>query len=463
MQPKHDIKSSATLCGRTIPVVHSGFLSRFFPCYFRLPANITPRHLKRCYLSVALIMCLGGGNIYSQAIARFTVHRVSNRIETPVSIDLDAITYAADSDLVFQQVVGNKKISVPFQVEHGYHRFLWWTLKREGSAPQETQVYELSKGKQVKAGEFPVKVVNQDGALQITDEGKKVLQYNFNTVYPPEGVDTVFKRSGFIHPLWSPDGHVLTRINPPDHRHHVGIWNPWTEVQFEGKEVDFWNLVRKQGTVRFAKFISKTEGPVYGGFKALQEHVVFEDTLMRAEKVALDEVWDIKVYNIGAKMWLWDFTSILNCATADSVILKEYRYGGFGFRATHDWNDQNSRVLTSEGKTRKDADASRARWCMIDGEVGGGHSGILFMDYPANYNFPEPMRVWPEKMNGRGDVFFSFSPTRNMSWALMPDKRYVLKYRMLVYDGTISPELAEDTWKSFGHPPEITITKLKSN
>ncbi|MEO8416238.1 MAG: PmoA family protein [Ginsengibacter sp.] len=399
-------------------------------------------------------------NIFAQGIARLTIHNVSDSIGEPVNIDLDALTYVADSSLVLYQLFGDKKVPVPFQVEHGYHRFLWWLAKKDGDV-QETQVYVLTRGHGDKIKEFPIKVENQGGDLLLTGQGKKVLQYNFQTVYPPEGVDTVYKRSGFIHPLWSPDGHVLTQINPPDHRHHVGIWNPWTEVSFEGKDVDFWNLVKKQGTVRFAKFISKTEGPVYGGFRALQEHVAFDDTLMNKEKVALDEVWDIRVYNVGNKMWLWDFTSELNCATDDSVILKEYRYGGFGFRATHDWNNQNSKVLTSEGKTRKDADATRARWCMIDGDVTGGHSGILFMDYPTNYNFPEPMRVWPENMNGRGDVFFSFSPTRNMDWPLAPYKRYVLKYRMLVYDGTISPGLAENTWNSFSHPPQVTISKLK--
>ena len=413
-------------------------------------------------LFFTLLASVSCSNSFAQAIARFTLNKVNNSIAAPVNIDLGALTYIADSSLVLNQLIGNKKIPVAFQVEHGYHRFLWWMVKKTGTAANQTQIYELAKGDSPKSSDHPIKVANHDGALQITDHGKKVLQYNFNTVYPPAGVDTVFKRSGFIHPLWSPDGHVLTRINPPDHWHHVGIWNPWTEVAFEGKEVDFWNLVKKQGTVRFAKFISKTEGPVFGGFKALQEHVVFADTTMKKEKVALDEVWDIRVYNVGNGMWLWDFTSNLNGATPNPVTLKEYRYGGFGFRAAHDWNNQNSKVLTSEGKTRKDADASRARWCMIDGAMDdGGHTGILFMGYPANYNFPEPMRVWPENMNGRGDVFFSFSPTRNMDWPLAPDKNYVLKYRMLVYDGTISPEIAEKTWESFAHPPHITITKTK--
>jgi len=153
-------------------------------------------------------------NTFAQPIARLTLHSVNNSIETPVYIDLDALTDVADSSLVLQQVFGNKKKPVSFQLEHGYHRFLWWMVKREGAAVQQTQVYELGKGKQAKTGRSSMKVVNQDGTLLLTDHGKKVLQYNFKTVYPADGVDTVYKRSGFIHPLWSPDGNILTRINP---------------------------------------------------------------------------------------------------------------------------------------------------------------------------------------------------------------------------------------------------------
>lgn len=403
-----------------------------------------------------MILWIGMNSVSAQMIARLTLSQVKNNITTPVFIDLDTLTSLPDSSLVLYKVMGKTKAAVPFQIENNYHRFLWWTVKEDPNANR--QIYELWKGNRQETKMYPVQVSKKDGQLIITENGRNVLQYNCKTVYPPEGVDTIFKRSGFIHPLWSPAGHVLTRINPPDHHHHVGIWNPWTKVLFQGKVVDFWNLVKGEGTVRFVDFISKTEGPVYGGFKALQKHVVLNDP--KGEKTALDEVWDIRVYNIGSKMWLWDFTSILNCATTDPVILEEYRYGGFGFRATGNWNNQNSKILTSEGKTRKEADATRARWCMIDGAVGGGHSGILFMDCPTNYNFPEPMRVWPVNANGRGDVFFSFSPTRDMDWPLYPDKSYVLKYRILVYEGTISPELAENTWKSFAHPPKIAVKKM---
>ncbi len=60
--------------------------------------------------------------------------------------------------------------------------------------------------------------------LTLRQKEQQILSYRFGTMYPPEGVDPLFKRSGFIHPLWSPGGEVLTRVQAPDHYHHYGIW-----------------------------------------------------------------------------------------------------------------------------------------------------------------------------------------------------------------------------------------------
>ncbi len=386
---------------------------------------------------------------------RVATLRVPNTNATgPVYIDLDQISDLPDSLLSLTEVKGNHRTSVPFQIEHGYHRFIWWS-------PKSGVAYELEKVSRPVAYNADVLVKEENGAMIVENKDKPLLQYNYKTAYPPPGVDTVFKRSGFIHPLWSPSGNILTRLSPPDHYHHFGLWNPWTKVLFEGKEVDFWNLVKKQGTVRFSSFLSRQQGPIFAGFRTLQKHVVLNDST--GEKTALNEVWDVRAFPVSDKSWILDFTSVLTCATDSPVILQEYRYGGFGFRATEDWNDNNSKILTSANKTRKDADASAARWCMIDGDMRKGHSGILFMSYPSNYNYPEPMRVWPEKMNKRGDVFFSFSPTRNKDWPLQPGKSYVLKYRMLVYEGSISAEQAEAAWKDFAQPPRVMVINTVKN
>jgi hypothetical protein len=137
-----------------------------------------------------------------------------------------------------------------------------------------------------------------------------------------------------------------------------------------------------------------------------------------------------------------------------------YRYaGGIGFRATGEWNNKNSTVLTSEGLTRKDADGSRARWADINGAFKEkGNSGITFFSHPSNRDYPEPMRVWPENQNGVGDVYFEFCPTRHNDWELSPGNTYRLKYRMLVYDGKIDQPTADRLWNDFAYPPAIRVS-----
>src|SRR5689334_19320304 len=134
-----------------------------------------------------------------------------------------------------------------------------------------------------------------DSVLTISSGDHKLLVYNFNTVYPPKGIDTNYKRSGFIHPLYTPHGQMLTRIQPPDHYHHYGIWNAWTHTVFEKDTVDFWNIKGHQGTVRFVKFTERYFGTEFAEFTALLEHVAFKKD--GTEKVALNEWQTVRVYN----------------------------------------------------------------------------------------------------------------------------------------------------------------------
>ena len=374
----------------------------------------------------------------------------------PLKQDLDAITFLPDSVLQLFEIRAAGRVAVPFQISHDQGRSLHWVLASQPGAMRKT--FELVKGKAPQpAGS--IKPQRADGALTIKNGTANLLQYHFATVYPPAGVDTVYRRSGFIHPLWSPGGQELTRINAPDHYHHWGLWNPWTETFFEGDSVDFWNLARRQGTVRFANFLSITSGPAFAEYKALHEHVVYKK--QSPEKVAIHEVQTVRVYPPAAdqKYYLMDITVQLNCATDSPVVLLEYRYGGLGIRATEAWNKDNSQVLTSEGKTRKNADGSTARWCMVQGAVQNAHAGLVMLSHPVNYNHPEPLRVWPENMNGRGDVFLNFSPTKNRSWKLEPGKTYLLKYRFAVFNDPFSKEQAEAAWQAFANPPEVVVRK----
>jgi len=396
-------------------------------------------------------------------VAKLSVEASSlKRSGTPVSVSLDGLDYNTDKGaLRLFELKEKTRAEVSCQLEAGNSPRLWWILEGETPANSERK-FILIKDSTFIAKNLITTELNSR-VLVIKHDKEKVMQYNVAEVYPPDTVSEIFKRSAFIHPLWSPSGNVMTRIDAPDHWHHRGIWNPWTKTQFEGHHTDFWNLAGGEGTVRFAGFNSLISGPVFGGFKARQEHVDFQ--CKGGYKVAMNEVWDVRVWNVGSygdvMVWLWDLTSTLNCASSSPITLEAYRYGGgIGYRATDEWNAKNSWVMTSEGKARKDADGTRARWCDVGGEFAGkGTSGIVFMSHPSNREYPEPMRVWPENQNGHGDLFFEFCPIRDKSWVLKSGNDYVLRYRMLVYDGKIDPKTAEQIWNDFSHPPVVRIDK----
>lgn len=288
----------------------------------------------------------------------------------------------------------------------------------------------------------------EEGILKLYEKGHYILGYQYTIKYPPAGIDSVYGRAGFIHPLNTLSGKTLTRIQPPDHYHHYGIWNPWTRVEYKSKVYDLWNLKDKQGTVKHIKFNKVYDKKGMAGFNAKHAHIVYPTP---TEEVAvLNEDWEVKVLPIDDKKYSCDINSTLEVVGKDTVTLKEYRYAGLGFRATEQWTNKNSSVVTSSGKDRTNADGSLERWVMVEGTVDGAQAGILFLSHPENFNHPEPIRIWPPLENkGRGDVFVNFAPTKNKDWTLAPDKKYQLKYRLVIFDDTLTIDEAEKLWQAY--------------
>ncbi|MCF3111463.1 PmoA family protein [Niabella sp. CC-SYL272] len=411
---------------------------------------------KKILYLLAFTVWAGGSPLHAQRISSWQVKTSGNEtFSIPVSVDLDAITTEAGSNLQLLETTSGKKTAVPFQVAPGNGRRLYWMLE---PGRQKLRSFELVKTTESQSAAGSLQTDLENGAVTIRYGNKNFLRYHSETVYPPKGIDTAYKRSGFIHPLWTPNGEELTRINAPDHYHHWGMWNPWTHVLFEKDTVDFWNLRDRKGTVRFAGFGALVNGPVYSGYEALHQHIVFKKD--GTEKNALNELQTVRIYRPDDRnnnYYIMDVTVQLSCAGASPVKLLEYRYGGLGIRATAEWNKDNSVIFTSEGKDRKAADGSTARWCVAQGQLHQQYGGLEMMSHPANYNYPEPLRVWPENMNNRGDVFLNLSPTKNKDWLLEPGKEYLLRYRFLVFNNRLPKEQAEEAWQAFAHPPKITF------
>jgi hypothetical protein len=224
--------------------------------------------------------------------------------------------------------------------------------------------------------------------------------------------------------------------------------------------VDFWNLGEGQGTVLFKNFSDTFNGQVFSGFTAIQEHIDLKTE--DSPQVAIEEKLEVKIWELNNKdRYIMDYTSSFSSPLKNGILLEAYRYGGgIGMRFTERWHKDNSKVLTSEGKDRISADGTNAKWAIVSGETsnGIGTNGILFLSHSDNRMHPEPMRVWPIDGNGgRGDMFFEFCPIRHEPWEIRPNQGYQLKYRMVVFEGELSPEEAEAYWKDFVEHTHLEI------
>jgi hypothetical protein len=386
-----------------------------------------------------------------------------DRENTLVQLRLDQLNAdIANQELALFEIRKKEEIPVESQVDMNDGPKLFWILNQKLPKGEAREyVLKLIPAK-TRLANSAIQVINTNGNLIIKSEGKNVLQYNFHPTPLPKGVSDIYDRAGYIHPLWSPAGEVLTRIQPPDHYHHVGIWNPWTQTEFKGKVIDYWNLNKAEGTIRPAIITSMTANDLYGGFKAIHEHVDLNGATKKGYEISLREEWNVRAWKLEKNAWVIDFISTMNCATDSIFKILEYRYQGFGFRATEKWDDKTASILTSEGKSKADGNGTRARWCNVNGVSDAGTSGVLFITHPANFNYPEPIRIWPEGTNnGVENVFFNFNPAMDRDWVLRPGTDYQLKYRMYVYDGKIDAAYAEKLWRDFAYPPQVSINLIQ--
>lgn len=363
----------------------------------------------------------------------------------PLSIDLGEL----DSETI---ALFNGDEIVPFDVDPVAKK-LWFIHNKDRTGDY---TIKIQSGPSTVSKTYSA--VKKDGDLVLKRDKSSLVGYRYGMHYPPKGVDSIFKKSGFIHPIITPKGDTLTRINPPDHWHHYGIWGPWTHTRIDTTRVDFWNLGDGQGTVLFKEFQSTTNGAVSAGFNAVQEHLDYKT--QPQPQVALNENLQVKLWDLGREdRYMLDYTSTFTTPLEDGILFEAYRYGGgLGMRFTERWHKDNCQVLTSEGEDRLTADGTNAKWAIVSGASsdGKGTNGILFLSNPNNRMHPEPMRVWPIDGNGgRGDMFFEFCPIRHEEWQIEPNKSYELKYRMIVFEGTLSKEEAEAYWQSFANPLEL--------
>jgi len=291
-----------------------------------------------------------------------------------------------------------------------------------------------------------IEVTEDDDTIKILDGTNVLLVYHKSEVLPPKGSDPSYKRSAFIHPLKSPKGAIVTSIHPDDHIHHVGLWSAWVNTSHGSKKIDFWNLKKEEGTVRYKKTISLNQESDNKGFTVSQEHVSINKE--KKPTTIIDETFSIRVVK-AKKAYLIDYVSEQKNITSLNLELPAYRYGGpIAYRGPTNWNNANSQVLTSENKNRSNGHATRGKWCAFSGPTDIGDALVAILCHPANHDAPQRMRIWPPSSHD-GAIFFNYVPAQENSWKLAPKKLNKFRYKIIVSDSKMDKEMIESVWLKY--------------
>jgi hypothetical protein len=371
-----------------------------------------------------------------------------DRHDVAVSVPLDVP--AADLGFLAVAEVDRPDVPVACQVDRDAGPRLSWVVA--GRTPAGTaRRYRIERRQEPRAATAGVETRSLAGGVEVACGGRPVLRYNSALVEPPAGIDPRNGRSGFIEPVWTPAGRVVTDRFPPDHPHQSGVFLAHTKTEFEGRKLNFWDIVGGGGRVRFARLVATESGPVRGGLTVEHEHVEGSGD---AARPVLRETWTVTVWNKGGAArgpWVWDLESSLACATASPLTLEHYHYGGLAIRGTRAWGLDAGRFRTDAGRDRVAGNHARPRWCDLSGPVDGGWAGIAVLAHAANFRHPEPLRIHPTM------PYMVFTPSHLGPWRIEPGRPHVSRYRFVVHDGEAEPADIDRLWHDFAEPPDVVV------
>ncbi|MCP4194165.1 MAG: hypothetical protein GY768_26440 [Planctomycetaceae bacterium] len=367
-----------------------------------------------------------------------------DRHDTPVSVRLPDF---APNLSTFQLIDAETNQTIPVQIS-AKNPVATWILKRPLKAKHQREyILHASETAPNKNQTVAVQCSQKDGHLLISVGNRTVLQYNMAVNQAPDGLEEIQSRNAYIHPVFTPNGKMITDDFAPDHPHQRGIFFAWTKSLFNGKDINFWEVQQGVGRIEFERLDSTTDGSVYGEATIKQR---FLDVRQPDQPIEiLSETWTIRVFNI-SDGFLFDLQSDQVCTATTPLVIGPYHYGGLGVRGRREWLAPNPdfEMITSNGFDRIRGNHTRPQWV----DFGDSLAGMTSLDHPDNFRFPQPVRLHPKK------PYFCFAPLVVGQFEIGPQQMFRSKYRFHVYDGAKATARNERIWADYATPPDVSVT-----
>jgi hypothetical protein len=271
-------------------------------------------------------------------------------------------------------------------------------------------------------GPFRFREIGTTG-LELSDAGRPVFVYNYGPMLAP-GMPETMRRSCYLHPVYAPNGAVLTDDFNPDHPHHRGISWMWPEVTVDGRQADMWAV--KGFHDRFIRWKARETD-------AQRARLAVENGWFDGDRQFIRENVEIVACPVADGRRILDFTLRLTaidqpvqiCGTSEG----KKGFGGFCFRfAPRDGGATTTVIRTDQGIAKKDGVLARHPWAEISGTFAGKSAGARIDDDPSNPGYPR--NGW---LLRHGFGFLNVSYPGLTPVTLEPGKPLELKYRVTLF------------------------------
>jgi len=286
-----------------------------------------------------------------------------------------------------------------------------------------------------------------ESRIQISQSGKTVLVYNIQSPPLPDGVDPVYQRSGFLHPVMSPMGRVVTDTFPRDHLHQHGVFSAWVNTTWNERKIDFWNLAGKTGRVLHNRVLSTSCAGTQAQFSVELIHRAASDPPMDV----ISEIWTITAHSTDGSYHCFDIQSTQSALTNLPLQIHQHHYGGMACRGPSRWlrssqsvkEKSAARFLTDAGWDRRSGNHQSAHWVAMFGGVDSDIASITVLSHRDNFRSPQKARLHPSK------PYFCFAPCVDSGLVIDTDHPYSSAYRFLITDAAPDTAYLTEHWNSW--------------
>lgn len=293
--------------------------------------------------------------------------------------------------------------------------------------------------------------------VSVLFDGQLFTEYHFTGARRP-----------YLYPVIGPTGAGMTRNWPlkegvageeTDHPHHKGVWFGHRSVSGAG----FWEDSAKAGT-KLGQIVHDSFAEVKGGkdegvVRAKNKWVLDDG----GEVIATDETtWRFAPVKGGRVI---DF-SITIKAGAKEIAFGDDKDGTMAIRLAETMRVERSKpkgektappgeghIVTSEGKTDKDAWGTRAPWCDYFGPVEGKTVGVAMFDHPSNPRYPTWWHVRTYGLfaaNPFGQAQFEKLPEKNAGeFKVAAGQSVTFRYRLFFHEGDATQGKVAEQYRDY--------------